>query len=146
MLAGCQTCGAAPVADPEAAGWGDGGRICPTCRAERNARARANLEQIGASGKPIMRVVTVRSLPDMVLRRSLTGGNDFLLSAEDAADIWRETGDGMYLITAVAHQGAERVSVAVLVEGGQVVDSYEVPEHAIPQLIVSLTAVQGKEA
>lgn len=138
---GCKKCGAAPVDDPEAAGWGDGGTICPSCRAIRNARARASATRIVAhasidiaSRHPGGKLATVRRLPGMETLRSIPfWGSDPATLSDSLDDVWREVGDGLYLVS-VGSPGSEPSYFAVEVESGRMVEQQRLAPDEVQRL------------
>lgn len=142
----CRKCGREGVADPEAAGWGDSGTICPDCRAIRNAKARkaavritAMMTEELARDRGLTKLATIRSLPEMEFLRSIPYEGDGL--TEQLPETWRELHQGLFLLTV----GDGRVvrNVAVEVEDGNVVEQSDLtPEEAaeLPTVLAALAA------
>lgn len=85
-------------------GWNEG--LCPSCRAERNARAFTRAGEIAAGvarlisdtrGWTNVRQVTIRELPSMTIRSAWAIGDGG--AARDMSEVWGELGEGFYLMT-----------------------------------------------
>lgn len=129
QIGGCRNCGrpwpAHPAEELYRQGWGDAGTLCPSCRSARNARAEATVGRIvtgltahyatqwGAGS----RSVEIREFPGMAVRSAFVVGPGTAFDVE-VRRVWRELGDGAYLMTTIA--GEMRQHVAVQVEGDEV--------------------------
>jgi hypothetical protein len=139
----CRKCGAiAPSDDPEELldlGWNPGERLCPTCRAERNARAAATTNRIvgglaqhyAARFGPDSRVVKIESLPELVTRSTWVAAPGALEPGEADA-VWRELGPGFYLWTLTS--GAQRMYATVNVGEDGSVDIEHIEGAEIPAI------------
>ena len=68
-------------------------------------------------GKCGKRAVVIQQLPGMQIRSTWVAAHG-AIDGEEARAVWRELGDGGYLVTMTA--GPERIQIAVQVEDGNV--------------------------
>jgi hypothetical protein len=122
MCRRCQT--PVPEGSPEELyelGWNEG--LCPSCRAERNARAAATAGRIasGLAGMfatrwgPATRTATIRELPGMAVRSVWALGPDIV--EPEMARVWAKLGEGAYLLTIESGGRSENVVVDVGEDG-----------------------------
>lgn len=137
----CRVCGTSrpPDAVDSADGWHEG--MCPSCLAERNARARKRVNRIAVGAAQAFadlkgwnntRTFTVISLPDMAIRSHWLENGMGQIDSQDAQRVWRELGEGSFLVRMASE--TERMYLVVEVEGGEIVDKERVTEQEVAML------------
>lgn len=149
----CRRCGVvAPEGTGEAVydqpGWKEG--LCPSCRADRNARARARFGALAAEftkayaatrGWKGIRTATIRELPEGNVRSAFaTGGGE---TDPDMQAVWAELGPGFYLLT-MEGEGA-RADAVVNVDATGSVDVEAIAEADIADVIVLARQLQTEQ-